>query len=200
VNISGTQSDVKKKKRKKYSAAPFARNRSIGMKNNRKKPAILRFRYWGLLPALIFLGCKGKPPYEGRSVSELQRMLADPDPKVQAQGAFGLSLKGAEAEPATPALIKATASSDALVRQQACIALGKIGPVAKEATPALTTALADPEWVVRRQAAMALGQIGPLAAVEAPLEKCRHDPNIQVRKSAADALALLRKGQVPGKK
>jgi HEAT repeat protein len=127
-------------------------------------------------------------------------MLADPDPKVQVQGAFGLSLKGGEAQPATAALIRALASTDALVRQQACVALGKIGPQAEQATPALVTALADPEWVVRRQAAVALGQVGTLTAAEEGLEKCRHDSNSQVRKAAAEALATLRKGHEAGKK
>jgi HEAT repeat protein len=157
-----------------------------------------------LAPGLLFLtfilpACGHKPPYEGRSVPELERMLEDTDPKVQAQGAFGLSLKGGQAQPATPALIRALASPDALVRQQACVALGKIGPQA-EATSALIGALADPEWVVRRQAAVALGQAGTLTAAEEGLEKCRHDSNSQVRRAAADALAILRKANGVGKK
>lgn len=160
----------------------------------------LLFKPGILLLALILPGCGRKPPYEGRSVPELERMLADPDPKVQVQGAFGLSLKGAEAQQATPDLIRALTSSNALVRQQACVALGAIGPLAEQATPALITALADPEWVVRRQAAVALGRIGPLLAAEEPLGKCRHDSNSQVRKAAAEALAILRKGNEAGKK
>ena len=150
---------------------------------------------------VLFLpACSRKPPYEGRSVPELERMLADPNPAVQVQGAFGLSLKGAEAQPAIPALVRALASPHALVRQQSCVALGKIGPLAQEAAPALITALADPEWVVRRQAAVALGQIGPLSAVKAPLEKCQGDINSQVRKAAMDALETLRKQKNAGEK
>ncbi len=166
-----------------------------------KPPGLLDFQIWGMvLLALILPGCGRKPPYEGRSVPELERMLADPDPKVQVQGAFGLSLKGAEAQTATPALIRALASPDALVRQQSCVALGNIGSPAEQAAPALITALTDPEWVVRRQAAVALGQIGPLSAALPPLEKCQRDPNSQVRKAAEEALAILRKGQGVGKK
>src|SRR5262245_25812829 len=44
---------------------------------------------------------------EGKSVDELQKMLADADPEVQARGAFGLSRHGADARPAAPALIEA---------------------------------------------------------------------------------------------
>ena len=143
---------------------------------------------------LFVAGCGRKPPYEGRSVAELERMLADSNPAVQVQGAFGLSQKGEEAQPAIPALIRLLDSTDALVRQQACVALGSIGPSPEEATPALITALADPEWTVRRQAALALGRIAPLAAVETPLKNCARDPNSLVRKAAAEALAILRKG------
>jgi HEAT repeat protein len=146
-----------------------------------------------LILVLLLTGCGRKPPYEGRSVEQLERMLADANPAVQVQGAFGLSLKGEEAEPAVPALIQALNSPDALVRQQACLALGKIGPRAEKATPALISALADSEWAVRRQAAMALGRIGPLAAVETPLKNCGRDSNSLVRKAAAEALAILRK-------
>ena len=122
-------------------------------------------------------------------------MLADSDPAVQVQGAFGLSRKGAEAQPATASLIRVLNSPNALVRQQACLALGSIGPLAAEAGPALITALADPEWTVRRQAAIALGRIGPLAAVETPLKNCAGDPNSLVRKAAAEALTTVRKAK-----
>jgi HEAT repeat protein len=144
-----------------------------------------------LLLALFAVGCSRKPPYEGRSVAELQRMLDDPSPAVQAQGALGLGLHGAEAQPAVPALARALRSSDTLVRQQAALALGQIG-VADEAVPALVAALADPEWTVRRQAAVALGQIGPPArAAEADLRRRRGDPHKLVREAAEAALAKI---------
>jgi vesicle coat complex subunit len=150
----------------------FARDPS----NAKRKPYPLTI----LIVALLVMGCGRKPPYEGRSVAELERMLADSNPAVQVQGAFGLSR-----------LLKST---DALVRQQACVALGSIGAAAEKARPALLTALADPEWTVRRQAALALGRIGPLSAVETPLKNCTRDSNSLVRKAAAEALATLRKG------
>src|SRR5438132_8201951 len=89
------------------------------------------------------LACRTKPPYEGKSRAELIRMLQDADPKVQAQGAFGLSLLGTEARPAVAALASKLRSPDSLVRQNAALALGKIGPDAAEAVPALVAALHD---------------------------------------------------------
>jgi len=145
-----------------------------------------------LVFALVAAGCGRSPPYAGRSVAQLERMLADPNPTTQAQGALGLSLHGAAAQPATAALIRALASPDALVRQQAGLALGKIGPGAEEAVPALVAAMDDPEWAVRRQAVVALGQIGPpLSGVETPLRQCERDANTLVRKAAREALATL---------
>jgi hypothetical protein len=146
---------------------------------------------WALALALLG-GCgRGKPAYEGKSVAELERMLDDPSPTVQAQGAFGLARHGAEARPAAPALRRALKSPDALVRQQAAVALGQVG--AEEAVPALAEALRDPEWAVRRQAAVALGQVGPPArAAEAALRRCERDPNTVVRKAAREALGKIK--------
>jgi HEAT repeat protein len=153
----------------------------------------MNFRALGLALAVALLaGCgRGKPPYEGKSVAELERMLDDPSPTVQAQGAFGLGRHGAEARPAAPALVRALKSPDALVRQQAAVALGQVG--AEEAVPALAEALRDAEWSVRRQAAVALGQIGPPArSAEAGLRKCERDPNTVVRKAAREALGKIK--------
>ena len=141
---------------------------------------------WAL--ALVLLaGCgRGKPPYEGKNVAELERMLDDPNPAVQVQGAFGLGRHGAEARPAAPALLRALKSPDALVRQQAAVALGQVG--AEEAVPALAEALRDPEWAVRRQAAVALGAIGKDAKPAEPaLRKLESDPNKLVRDAAKQA-------------
>jgi HEAT repeat protein len=139
---------------------------------------------------VLAVGCGHKPPYEGRSVAELQKMLDDPNATVRVQGAQGLSLHGPEARPAVPALMKALQSRDALLRMQSALALGAVGPDAREAVPALTTALDDPEWSVRRQAAVALGQIGPDARAAAPaLHRLQQgDPNGLVRKAVEQAL------------
>jgi HEAT repeat protein len=63
-------------------------------------------------------------------VAELEGILADPDPKVQVQGAFDLSQKNLSDQDrilVVRALTPVLASPDSLVRQQCCVALGKIG-------------------------------------------------------------------------
>jgi HEAT repeat protein len=139
-------------------------------------------------------GCGGKVPYEGKSASELEAMLHTADPTTQAQGAYGLSLLGAEARTAVPALIEALAGNETLVRAQAALALGRIGPDAGAAVPALAELLRDPEWTVRRQVALALGRIGPQARLAIPaLEKLGDDPDHLVRQAAEEALQNIRK-------
>ncbi len=146
-----------------------------------------------LMTALALSSCQGSAPYEGKSVADLQRMLHNPDPNVQTQGAFGLSRLGSAAAPAVPDLIDALRSPQAIVRQNAALALGQIGPEAHTAVDALKALLSDPEWTVRRQAALALGNIGPQAAsaVEA-LETLEGDPKEVVRKAGREALAKIR--------
>ena len=148
---------------------------------------------WGALVVLV-VGCSSKPPYQGRSVAQLERMLANPDPQTQVQGAYGLGLLGSEAAPAVPALVQALKATDPLVRQQAATALGEIGPGAASAAPDLATALSDPEWAVRRQAAVSLGCIGPPArpVAEPGLTRCLNDSHTLVRKAAKDALTKIR--------
>jgi HEAT repeat protein len=148
----------------------------------------------GLVVVVLLAGCSSRPPYQGRSVADLERMLGNSDPKVQMQGAYGLGLLGTKAAASVPSLAKALKANDALVRQQAAGALGQIGVAAEEAVPALVEALVDAEWTVRRQAAVALGRIGPraLRAAEAALKRCQSDSNNLVRKAAREALAKLR--------
>lgn len=148
------------------------------------------------LAAAIFvvaLGCGHKPPYEGRSVAELRRMLSDSNPSTRIQGAYGLSLQGDKAREAVPDLVRSLQSSDVLLRAQAALALGAIGPGARDAVPALAAALDDAEWSVRRQAAVALGQIGPDArqAVPALRRLQSNDPNGLVRKAVEQALPRI---------
>ena len=146
-----------------------------------------------ILLFVVFLSaCRAKWPYEGKSAAELEQMLRDSNPAVQAQGAFGLSRLGSEARAAVPALVDAL-KKDRLVRKNAALALGQIGPDARDAVPALSEALSDSEWAVRRQAALALGQIGPEARKAIPaLEKVRRDPDPLVRQAAQKALKQIR--------
>jgi HEAT repeat protein len=149
------------------------------------------FSLLALLAALLVTSCAGKAPYEGKSVAQLQDMLTSSDTKKQVQGAYGLSLHGARASPAVPALIEQLRSSDVLVRETAAMALGKIGPDARDAVPALIGMLSDSNWRLRRQAAMALGEIGPDARAAVPdLQRRDRDLPI-VRKSAEEALTRI---------
>jgi hypothetical protein len=140
----------------------------------------------------LVLSCRGKAPYQGKSVAALEEMLRSSDPTTQIQGAYGLGVKGADARSAVPTLAAQLHSSNLLVRQNAALALGMIGPAASEAVPDLTATLGDQDWTVRRQAAMALGQIGPDArSAVAPLQKLRSDRQVYVRRAAEEALARI---------
>lgn len=173
----------------------------IGSRDDAMTPATAAARWTsvlaiGLLPALA--GCNSRPEArlrdEGKSVEELRAMLADPNPEVEARGAFGLSRHGPAASPAVSDLVGALKRPDALVRQNSALALGAIGPPAAEAVPALTEALADPEWAVRRQAALALGEIGPAAKPALPaLAKLDADASKPVREAAKGARQKIRK-------
>lgn len=148
-----------------------------------------------LLLGMTVAGCGGpKPlPHEGKSVGQLRRMLADPNPTVQAQGAVGLSLHGPAAKDAIPELVALLDSPRPLVRQQSALALGKIGPEAPDVVPALVRALDDREWTVRRQAVLALGEMGPAAREHVGrIEALRRDPDPVVQQAARNAVQKIR--------
>jgi len=121
-----------------------------------------------LVMHLAVVGCRSrKLPHEGKSVAELERMLATairvPRRKERWAGsAWGRGRAGG------PALFDGWRARTLWCDKQCALALGKIGPAARSAVPGLMRALNDPEWAVRRQAAVALGEIGP-----APPRRCR---------------------------
>jgi hypothetical protein len=145
-----------------------------------------------VLLALVTASCSGKPPYHGKSISQLRGMLKSSEPATQIQGAYGLSLQGPAAGPAVPDLIQLLSNKNLVVRQNAIMALGKIGPEAREAVPRLTDVLPDQDWRLRRQAAIALGEIGPEAhAAVTFLVKLRRDSQPVVRRAAEEALSRI---------
>ena len=143
---------------------------------------------------LVLVGCAGKPAHQGRSLAQLQRMLADPDPRIQSQGAHGLGLLGEEAAPAVAALAKALKAADPRVREEAARALGEIGPEAATAAAELAALLTDHELEVRYTAVKSLGLIGPEArhAAEEGLKKSLRDSNQRVRRAAQESLASVK--------
>ncbi|MGE3803980.1 MAG: HEAT repeat domain-containing protein [Gemmataceae bacterium] len=144
-----------------------------------------------LLLLLLALGCgQPAPPYEGKTLAELQQMVESSDSAKQVQGAFGLAKLGGEAAPAVPALRKALGSKDALVKQNAALALAKIGSPAREAIPELIGLLDDPAWQVRRQAALTLGALQAGQALP-DLERLASDGDEQVRAAARQASAQI---------
>jgi HEAT repeat protein len=150
----------------------------------------------GLL--LLADGCSRTPPYQGRTVAQLQEMLDNPDTTVQANGALGLSQHGPEALPAAARLAELLQSPARLVRQNAALALARIGPEG-DAVAALTEALDDPDWPVRRQAALALGEYGPAAVSAIPaLTRRTRDPESVVQKAALQARDRVRASKKAG--
>jgi HEAT repeat protein len=79
--------------------------------------------------------------------------------KVREEAAVRLARLGPEAEPAVPALIRATKDDSEFVRFFAIEALGAIGPQAKVAVPMLTPLLADRNLGLRASARNALAHI-----------------------------------------
>jgi hypothetical protein len=144
----------------------------------------------------ILCSCTSKLPYEGKSLDQLQAMLKEDDPKVQAQGAYGLSLDRDKAQAAVPALIEAMQSKHVIVREKAARALGSAGPEAAGAVPVLIQALEDANWTVQRQAALALGEIGPKAATAvAALENLSNSTDKPVQEAARQALRKIQPGE-----
>jgi HEAT repeat protein len=142
--------------------------------------------------AILLGSCRSKPAFEGKSAEQLEEMLQDDDPQVQAQGAYGAGQDDDMARRLVPALTVAVRKGNVLVRQYAARALGRAGADAESAVPALTAALGDPAWTVRRQAALALGQIGPPARSAIPaLRKLSGDSDQAVRQAAREAIQQI---------
>jgi HEAT repeat protein len=105
-------------------------------------------------------GRKAKEPeFQGRTLSSWVADLKGAAPYTRNQAAYAISVMGADAGAAVPALIEALKDPEATVRYPVCVALREIGPAAKEAVPALTEALDDRNDDVAAMARKALIQI-----------------------------------------
>jgi HEAT repeat protein len=85
--------------------------------------------------------------------------LSDPDARVRAHAAGGLSRIGADPEIAIPALIERLADADGYVRLCAAMSLGEFGERGTSAIPALQRLESDQSPKVRQQALDAVRRI-----------------------------------------
>lgn len=123
------------------------------------------------------------------SVRFLKKCLADGDAAVRLVAAARLRQVGAAAAPAVEELTKTLADSDASVSEAAAEALIRVGPPAVEP---LAAQLAGSSTSARKLALACLAKLGPLARPAATkIEKCRQDPDPQVRQLAEAALMRL---------
>src|SRR5215471_5080170 len=93
------------------------------------------FIAFGFSLAVLLGSCRSKPDYEGKSAEELEEMLQDEDPAVQARGAYGAGQEEATARQLVPALTDALKSEHVPVREYAARALGRAGAEAGPAVP-----------------------------------------------------------------
>jgi HEAT repeat protein len=118
----------------------------------------------------------------------LERTLEDPDWRVRAQAAYGLSRL--HDPKSTTALVELlTRDASALCRNASALALGRIGD--PRSIPALERALDDVSDRVRREAVLALERCGDPRAAE-KVRRLIHDPARSVRIATAVVLGLRR--------
>jgi serine/threonine protein kinase/HEAT repeat protein len=139
-------------------------------------------------------------PRAKSAVSDLIRLLEDPEPLPRRLAMEALGMIGRDSLPACAALLKVLKDpADASFREEAARTLGKIGPGVKDrAFPALIAALEDADKRVRMTAAEAIVSLGVLDAGDLPIAvvlKLIKDssPNIRVR--AARVLPFLAQGK-----
>lgn len=157
-------------------------------------------------------------------MSDLNRFLKDPDPRVREAAGFVICEYGREAKPALTNLMDTINDPNLQTRIFAIYTLGDIGPEARLAVPTLEKCLKDEGvrvsaafalWRIDRQTNVALqilpevvssnpdasyelGEIGPAAAEAVPalIEAAKHSP-AQNRLAACQALWKIDSGQAP---
>lgn len=132
---------------------------------------------------------------DDRDIAGLIDQLGSTDASLRLRAAKALGGYRAAAANALPFLNLALADADGDVRRAAVAALRLIQPdgkPTKELIAALVLDLRDPDDAFRLQAVRALGRYGPAAAAAATaVEATLADPDKDVRKAAADALARI---------
>lgn len=127
------------------------------------------------------------------TIDTLAQRLASTAGGERAAAINALADRGAEAAPATAALVALVGGTDVDTSVLAMRALGAIGPGAAAAVEPLTAQLASESPKVRAYAAYALGMIGPAAAsAYAQLAERIVDPDLQARREAVKALRRIK--------
>jgi HEAT repeat protein len=104
------------------------------------------------------------------AVPGLTAELQDPDPRVRAWSAFGLSVLGVQGKDAVSALLPVTEDPDPKVRRNALMALCAVNAYGEVARPVVRKALQDADPEVRGYAGEAMGRFAretPAAAKDA---------------------------------
>jgi HEAT repeat protein len=147
-------------------------------------------------PALAFMLREGGTEVRLQAQKALEEMAYARERWLLQQAALGTSddpfAEGLRA--AVPRLASSLADPDPRIRRSAIDVLDLLGPLAMPAGKALASALDDSDRFVRWSAARALSHLGPPAVGEASarLTRLLSDPDPDVRRAAADALARIR--------
>jgi HEAT repeat protein len=158
-------------------------------------------RYWLITAALTIGLLIGIPAhaqddeapelsYDGRTLSQWEALLQDPDPKARTSAIRALAGVGARG---LPIFVWAMDDQDPGVRLAALKAIALLGHQAAPAVPTLTNAaLHDPVRAVRLQAIYALGQLGQVGTKAIPtLRSVMRDGDLTMRINAAQALEKI---------
>jgi HEAT repeat protein len=131
------------------------------------------------------------------AVPELLDALKDKNLRVQAEAVNAL---GVLVLHDVPGLMDKIREADRKGGWAEPLILRQFGPLPDDTVRGLAKHLADPDPAIRSRVAMALGQIGARAqAAIPPLVEAARDDNLQVRLSAALALASIRRERLDAK-
>jgi HEAT repeat protein len=134
--------------------------------------------------------------YHGYTLTQLDTMLQDPDPKQRITALVSLRDAG---HAALPIFTWALNDEDPTVRIEAIKSIGPLGAASESAAPLLSNLLlADPIPAVRTQLIYTLGQMGPYAAAAIPaLRHLQRTADITTRINAAQTLDRIQNAQHP---
>ena len=142
--------------------------------------------------AALALASMGPPAFE-----PLTNQLSNSDSIVRRNAAWAIGeltgmVPGARAA-AVPQLTTLLSDSDVWTRMAAARALGELRD--ERATEGLIATLSDTDWKVRELSARALSEMKDRRAVEALCRVLLTDPQVEVRRAAAEALGEIRSAE-----